>query len=397
LAFNKGFLLMDVPIARPDLHPDDTDYVLEVLRSGWLVQGPKVAAFETAWSEFTDSAHSVAVTSCTSGLLLSLAALGFGPDDEAIVPAFTWTATANVVEQLGGRVIFCDVDPRSFNLDTAQVAQLIGPRTRAILPVHLFGLPADLDEIVQIAQDHHLIVIEDAACGFGARIGGRHVGTMGDAGVFSFHPRKAVTTGEGGMITTQNSDLAQQLRSLRDHGATVSDRQRHLGAKPYLLSDHVQAGYNQRMTDLQAALGVAQMARANQIAIERQRLAKRYDQALENLEWLQCPTSPPGIDHGYQSYVCNFVTEGLHQDSINRTHKRRNRWMEQLLSAGVSTRPGTHAVHALSYYRSKYDLDPFDYPAAWFADQCSVALPFFNGMTEDEQDHVIDVVSREKP
>ena len=172
---------MDVPIARPDIRPEDADYVLEVLQSGWLVQGPKVAAFEAAWSEFTDSAHSVAVTSCTSGLLLSLIALGFGHGDEAIVPAFTWTATANVVEQLGGRVVFCDVDPNTFNLNIDQVSQLVGPRTRAVLPVHLFGLPVDLQALSPIVDEHKLIMIEDAACGFGARVQGRHVGTMGDA------------------------------------------------------------------------------------------------------------------------------------------------------------------------------------------------------------------------
>ena len=388
---------MDVPIARPDIRPEDADYVLEVLQSGWLVQGPKVAAFEAAWSEFTDSAHSVAVTSCTSGLLLSLIALGFGHGDEAIVPAFTWTATANVVEQLGGRVVFCDVDPNTFNLNIDQVSQLVGPRTRAVLPVHLFGLPVDLQELSSIADEHKLIMIEDAACGFGARVQRRHVGTTGDAGVFSFHPRKAVTTGEGGMITTQNPDLAEQLRSLRDHGAIASDLQRHLGPKPYLLSDHIHAGYNQRMTDLQAALGVAQMARANQITAERQYLAKRYDNALEELDWLQSPPLPPGVDHGYQSYVRCFVTDGLNPKSVDRVHERRNRWMERLLVAGVSTRPGTHAVHTLSYYRSRYGLKPFDYPVSWFADRCSVALPIFNGMTEAEQDHVIDVVCHETP
>ena len=284
---------LNVPIARTSLLEEEIQSVLAPLRSGWLVQGPRVREFEQKWSEFTGAKHSIAVTSCTTALHLALAALGFGPGDEAIVPAFTWIATANVVEHLGGKVVFCDIDLETFNLDIADAARRITSRTRAILPVHLFGLAADMKAVTRLAEQNGLWVVEDAACGFGSRIHGRHVGTMADAGCFSFHPRKAITTGEGGMITANSDELAEKLRRLRDHGAALSDLQRHVGPRPYLLADHLDAGYNQRMTDLQAALGSAQMDRAAAIVAERQRLARVYDEAFAGLTWLRTPRMWP--------------------------------------------------------------------------------------------------------
>lgn len=383
---------MNVPIARTSLTDSEIQSVLEPLRSGWLVQGPKVREFEDKWSEFTGSKHSIAVTSCTSGLHLSLVASGFKPGDEAIVPAFTWISTANVVEHVGGKVVFCDIDLETFNLDVTKIEDLITPRTKAIFPVHLFGLSVDMDAILAIAKKYNLFVIEDAACGFGSLYHGQHVGTIGDAGCFSFHPRKAITTGEGGMITTQDDALAEKLRRLRDHGAAMSDLQRHMGAKPYLLSEHPDAGYNQRMTDIQGALGSAQMNRAKDIIAERQRLAKRYDDAFSELQWFNTPKTIDGYEHGYQSYPCMFKLEDIKPESISRINEQRNTWMDELQQAGVSSRPATHAVHMLDYYRNKYDLKPEDFPNAWAANDCSISLPLFNGMTETEQDFVIEKV-----
>lgn len=387
---------MNVPIARTSLLEEEIQSVLGPLRSGWLVQGPKVREFEEKWSVFTGAKHSIAVTSCTTALHLSLAALGFGPGDEAIVPAFTWIATANVVEHLGGKVVFCDIDLATFNLDVAQLERKITSRTRAILPVHLFGLSADMEPINRVAKQHGLWVVEDAACGFGSRYHGRHVGTLGDTGCFSFHPRKAITTGEGGMITTDSDELAEKVRRLRDHGAAMSDLQRHLGPRPYLLADHPDAGYNQRMTDLQAALGSAQMDRAAQIVAERQRLARVYDEAFAGLVWLRTPAHVEGMEHGYQSYPCLFQPESVTAESIARINTARNAWMDRLLQAGISTRPATHAVHMLSFYRDKYGLSPVDFPNAWAANDCSISLPLFHGMTEAEQAHVIEQVLTNK-
>lgn len=385
---------MNIPIARTSLTEDEIQSVLEPLRSGWLVQGPKVREFEEKWSHFTGVKHSIAVTSCTTGLHLSLAALGFGPGDEAIVPAFTWIATANVVEHLGGTVVFCDIDPKTFNLDISQLESKITAKTKAILPVHLFGLAADMEPINQLAKKHNLWVVEDAACGFGARYQGTHVGSLGDTGCFSFHPRKAITTGEGGMVTTNDDALAEKLRRLRDHGAAMSDLQRHLGARPYLLADHPDAGYNQRMTDLQAALGSKQMDRAAEIIAERKRLASIYDEAFSGLEWLQTPARLEGYSHGYQSYACMFKPKVVTLDTIPEINQTRNQWMDRLLQQGVSTRPATHAVHMLSFYRNKYNLTPDQFPNAYAANDCSISLPLFHGMTEAEQSYVIDVVMR---
>lgn len=394
---------MNIPIARTSLTEAEINSVLEPLRSGWLVQGPKVREFEEKWSAFTGADHSIAVTSCTTALHLSLAALGFGPGDEAIVPAFTWISTANVIEHLGGKVVFCDIDLDTWNIDVAQIEEKITPLTKAILPVHLFGLAADMSAINQIAAQHGLWVVEDAACGFGARYKGQHVGTQGDTGCFSFHPRKAITTGEGGMITTNNSSLAEKLRRLRDHGAAMSDLQRHLGARPYLLADHPDAGYNQRMTDLQAALGSAQMDRAGEIIGERRRIAARYDQAFAKLDWLQTPTKLAQYEHGYQSYPCLFQPERAKAAAAKRStseikaiNEARNAWMDQLQQQAISTRPATHAVHMLSFYQQKYGLQPEDFPNAFVANDCSISLPLFHGMIETEQDFVITQVCAKK-
>jgi perosamine synthetase len=389
---------MKVPIARTALLEHEINSVLEPLRSGWLVQGPKVREFEEKWSAFTGAEHSIAVTSCTAGLHLALAAIGFGPGDEAIVPAFTWVATANVVEHLGGKVVFCDIDPKTFNLDVAAAAKLVTRQTKAILPVHLFGLAADMQAVIELARAHKLFVVEDAACGFGAHYQGVHVGAIGDMGVFSFHPRKAITTGEGGMITTNSGEYAEKLRRLRDHGAALSDLQRHMGARPYLLADHPDAGYNQRMTDLQGALGSAQMDRAAEIVAERRRLARRYDEAFAGIHWLRTPACPVGYDHGYQSYPCWFQPEPIATETIPSIRERRNTWMDQLQQQGISTRPATHAVHMLSYYSQKYNLSPSDYPYAWAANDCTISFPLFHGMTNEEQDYVIDrVIHRSHP
>jgi perosamine synthetase len=388
---------LNIPIAKTNLTEAEINSVLEPLQSGWLVQGPKVREFEEKWSAFTSSAQSIAVTSCTSGLHLSLAASGFGPGDEAIVPAFTWISTANVVEHLGGKVVFCDIDLKTFNIDVDQIESKITDRTKAIFPVHLFGLSADMDPILDLARKYNLFVVEDAACGFGSKYKGKHVGTLGDTGCFSFHPRKAITTGEGGMVTTNDCNLAEKIRRLRDHGAAMTDLQRHLGARPYLLTDHPDAGYNQRMTDLQGALGSAQMDRAKEIVSERQNLGQRYNEAFAVLDWFRTPFKHANYDHGYQSYPCMFMPDDANPSSIKEINIKRNDWMDDLQKKGISTRPATHAVHMLSFYREKYDLNPEDFENAYMADQCSISLPLFHGMKKEEQNFVIDQVLKYQP
>ena len=390
---------MNIPIARTYLLDDEINSVLEPLKSGWLVQGKKVKEFEQSWCEFTKSKNSIAVTSCTSALYLSLAALGFGPGDEAIVPAFTWISTANVIEHLGGKVKFCDIELDNFNINFRNIEKLITDKTKAILPVHLFGKAANMKSIIELANRYKLWVVEDAACGFGSQLEGLHVGNFGDTGCFSFHPRKAITTGEGGMITTNNDKLAEKLRILRDHGASTSDLQRHLGPKPFLLSDHPFAGFNLRMTDIQAALGVAQMSRAKSIIQERRNIASRYSKYLSDVDWIQLPNDSENHLNGYQSYPCLFepdrVKKALSENNfnlLNKINQERNNWMEYLQSKGISTSPATHAVHMLKYYKNKYNLENNSFPVALAANNCSVSLPLFNGMSEEEQDYVIKII-----
>ena len=323
--------------------------------------------------------------SCTTALHIAVAALELKPDDEVIVPAFTWIATANVVEYMAAKPVFCDIDLSTFNIDPRQIEGLITPKTVGIIPVHLFGLCAEMQPIQEVAQKHNLWIVEDAACGFGAQYHGKHVGTFGEMGCFSFHPRKSITTGEGGMITTQHEDFDRLARILRDHGASRSDLSRHTGKAGFLLSEYNHLGYNYRMTDIQGALGCAQMDRAAWILKTRSQHAQRYNQLLTEIEWLETPKVPDGLVHGYQAYVCLFRPEEPTLSNVDRLHQQRNELMMQLETKGIATRQGTHAPVLQGYYTEKYALRPEQFPNAYLADRLGLTLPLYAQMTEVEQ------------
>jgi dTDP-4-amino-4,6-dideoxygalactose transaminase len=381
-----------IPISRPDFGPDDIAAVSRPLESGWVVQGPYTREFEERFASYVGVPHAAASSSGTTALHLALAALGVRPGDEVIVPAFTWVATANAVEYQGGRPIFCDIDLATYNIDPGQVESLITPRTTGIIPVHLFGLCADMDAIMAIARRHGLWVVEDAACAFGARYGGSHAGTFGDAACFSFHPRKSITTGEGGMVTTARADLDALVRSLRDHGATASAMERHDSGSG-VLTDYPHLGFNYRITDIQAALGCAQLGRADEILAGRAAVARSYDQALAGVEWLRRPGTPRGYEHGYQSYVTLFSPAAPTMANVDRLSERRSRAMRSLQAAGIATRQGTHAPVLLTFYREKYGLVPEQFPVATIADRLSLALPLFSTMTSEDIAYVAEVVT----
>src|SRR5215467_5056000 len=244
-----------IQIATPSLGEEEWQALREPIESGWLTQGPKVAAFESAFAARHNVKHAIAVTSATTGLHLALAALGIGPGDEVIVPAFTWVATANVVLYCGATPVFADVDRVTFNIDPKDLVRRVTPRTKVVIPVHLFGLCADM-EAIRVVLPSDIRIIEDAACAAGASWKGKSAGTLGDLGVFSFHPRKSITTGEGGMVTTNDDRLAERVKMLRNHGASVSEEERHRGPRPYLLPEFDLLGFNYRMTDLQGAVGL---------------------------------------------------------------------------------------------------------------------------------------------
>lgn len=380
-----------IPITRPLFGPEELAAVQRPLESGWVVQGPFVEEFEGRFSTFTGAGHSIATSSCTTALHLAVAALGLGPGDEVIVPAFTWVATANVVEYMGGRPVFCDIDLATYNIDVEQAASLVGPRTVGIIPVHLFGLCAEMDPLLELARAHGLWVVEDAACALGAWYRGRHAGTLGEAGAFSFHPRKSITTGEGGMVTTASRELAETCRSLRDHGASRSDFDRHEHGG-FLLSRYDHLGYNYRMTDIQGALGCAQMDRVETILEARQRRAKRYDEWLAGMDWLVPPHVPDGLVHGYQAYVCLFRPDAPSMDNVAELSGRRNAVMARLDAAGIATRQGTHSPILQGFYRDKYALRPEDFPSSAMADGLTIALPLFPQMTDAEQDRVVEAI-----
>jgi dTDP-4-amino-4,6-dideoxygalactose transaminase len=365
--------------------------VQKPLESGWVVQGPYVRQFEEQFSAFTGALNSVATSSCTTALHIAVAALGLKPGDEVIVPAFTWVATANVVEYMGARPVFCDIDLHTFNIDVAQIAGLITERTVGIIPAHLFGLFADMAPIMELARRHHLWVVEDAACAFGAWYHGTHAGLLGDLGCFSFHPRKSITTGEGGMITTSQPYLDRLSRSLRDHGADRTDFERHQGKASFLLAEYNHLGYNYRMTDIQGALGCVQMDRAPAILAARTDAARRYDDLLTaTTDWLQSPIAPAGYVHGYQAYVCLFRPEEPTLDNGERLHQERNDLMTRLEERGIATRPGTHAATMQGYYVDRYGLRPEHFPNAYLADRLSLTLPLYAQLTEDDQDYVVE-------
>ena len=372
----------NIPIARPATGEEEWQALRESLMTGWLTHGPKVTAFEKAFAERHGAACALATSNCTTGLHLILAALGIGPGDEVIVPAFTWVATANVVIHCGATPVLADVDRRTFDLDPAAVAAKLTDRTRAVLPVHLFGLCADVDAIAEAAPG--VPIVEDAACAAGATYKGRPAGTLGLAGAFSFHARKTISTGEGGMVVTNDAALAERIDALRNHGASVSEQQRHHGPRPYLLPEFDLVGYNYRMTDLQGAVGLVQLGKLDRFIAERRRWAEFYDRRLAEVPWLRTPFVPEACGPAWQSYVC----------TVDEPHAPmpRNQIMELLQAAGVSTRPGTHAVHMLGYYRQRFGLEADDFPVARDCDRCSLAIPLHNSMSADDFEHVVETI-----
>lgn len=373
----------NIAISLPCTGEEEWQATREPLMSGWLTQGPKVAAFEKAFAERHQVPHALAVTSCTTGLHLALAGLGIGPDDEVIVPAFTWVATANVVLYCGATPVFVDVDRATYNLDLAQVATKVTDRTKAVIAVHLFGRCVDIDALRALLPAH-VAIVEDAACAAGASWQGRPAGNLGDVASFSFHPRKSVTTGEGGMVTTKNPELAERMNQMRNHGASLSEEQRHHGARPYLLPDFNLLGFNYRMTDLQGAVGLVQLGKLDGFIDERTEWAEFYRRELGDIDWLKQPEVTNGCRHGWQAYV-------MYVDPA-KAPMSRNDMMERLQALGIATRPGTHAIHMLNLYRDRFMIQPEDFPAARDCNDNTMAIPLHNRMSGEDYHYVVNAI-----
>jgi len=373
----------NIPIGLPSMGIEEWEAAKEPIMSGWITQGPKVREFERMFAERHQVKHAIAVSNCTTALHLALVACGVGSGDEVIVPAFTWVSTANAVMYCHAKPVFVDIDINTFNLDLEQIASKITPKTKAIIPVHLFGLCADINYIKE--RFPHLMIVEDGACAAGSALHDKPAGGLGHIGCFSFHPRKSVTTGEGGMLTTDDDKLAETLDRLRNHGASISEEQRHHGPKPYILSAFELVGYNYRMTDIQGAIGVVQLKKLDLFIDERQKWAEYYVNGLKNIPWLTLPKVPEGYKHGWQSYV-TFIDE-------TKAPMRRNDIMEVLQQKGISTRPGTHAVHMLDVYAKMFNINPQDYPNAFKADQYSMSIPMHNRMEKEDFDYIITALN----
>jgi perosamine synthetase len=365
-----------IPITRPFLGEEEVAAAAEVIRSGWLTQGERVEQFETAVARYVGAGRAVAVSNCTTALHLALLAAGVGPGDEVICPSFSFIATANAIVHAGARPVFVDIDPRAYNVDPELVEAAITPRTKALMPVDQIGLAADIVAIRAIAKRHGLKVVEDAAPSLGSMVGGRRVGSMSDLTCFSFHPRKSITTGEGGVITTDDPDAAAWLHRIRSHGASTSDLHRHR-TKTVEFEEYRELGYNYRMTDIQAAIGLVQLRKLDSILAERRRLAARYGELLRDCDWLELPWEPPNRYHTYQSYCVRLGAP-----------EAREAIMAEMAGRGIATRRGVMAIHLEPFYQR---LCPgVRLPVTERCSAETMLLPLFPGLTDDEQRFVVE-------
>ena len=371
--------MTQVPFTRPHFGGGEVEAVGAAIESGWVSQGPRVQAFEAAFAERVGAAEAVATTNCTSALHLALYMVGVRPGDEVIVPSLSFIATANAVWACGATPVFADIDPSTYNLDPVAAERSITPRTRAIMPVHQIGLPADMDAFLAVAERHGLALVEDAACAVGATYRGRPIGSLGPLACFSLHPRKVITTGEGGMICVQEPELAAQLRRLRQHGMDLSDLARH-SAQDIVFESYPERGWNHRMTDMQAALGLCQLELLEDILEARRRLAERYTAALRSVSYLETPQDPDHIKRTWQSYAVRISPHA----PIDRTEL-----MRRLMRDGIATRRGVMAIHEERSYADRRVRLPHTEAAS----RETMMLPLFPGLSNELQDYVIERVA----
>jgi len=369
---------MRINVMQPWLGEEEVAAVAEVLRSGWVAQGPRVAAFEGAFATAMAAEHAVATSSCTSALHLALVVAGVGRDQDVVVPSFSFIATANAPTYVGARPVFADVDPVTGNLTAETVRAVLTPATAAVIAVDQGGVPVDLQAIRDVCDPLGIVVIEDAACGAGSTYRGRPVGAGAEIAAWSFHPRKILTTGEGGMLTTSRAEWAALARRLREHAMSVSAAERH-GSVLAPPEEYGEVGFNYRMTDLQAAVGLVQLGRLPEAVARRRELAAVYAKAIDEIDGLRAVTDPPWGTGNFQSFWVEV--DGSYPLD-------REALMAALAAAGISARRGIMAAHRQPPYRSS----AIDLPVTERLTDTTLILPLFHELSESEQARVIDVL-----
>jgi dTDP-4-amino-4,6-dideoxygalactose transaminase len=375
---------LQVPFHRADLGDDEVNAVARVIRSGWLTMGAETFEFERRFAAYVGASHAIAVSSCTAALHLALEAVGVSRGDEVLVPTTTFTATAEVVTYFGARPVFVDVDPIRMNIDPHDVERRITPRTRAIIPVHFAGTPCDMTEIIDIATRHDLRVIEDAAHALPSSYKDKRIGTISELTAFSFYATKTLTTGEGGMITTDNEDYSRRLQVMRLHGIG-RDAWKRYNREGSWFYEVLEAGFKYNLTDLQAALGVVQLEKCDDMNAARERIAARYKSAFEELDALQVPAMPGGRTTSWHLYVLRLRLDRLRID--------RNRFIQELADRGVSTSVHFIPLHLQPLYQRDYQYRPGDFPVAEREYERSLSLPIYSAMRDEEIEHVIWAVT----
>ncbi|HEY1624398.1 MAG TPA: DegT/DnrJ/EryC1/StrS family aminotransferase [Streptosporangiaceae bacterium] len=368
-----------IPVIKPWFGAEEVEAAAAAVASGWVAQGPRVAEFERAFAAAIGTEHAVAVSSCTAALHLALVAAGIGPGDEVIVPSLSFIATANVVRYVGATAVFADVDPVTQNLTPGTVEPVLTERTRALILVDQAGIPADLDAMRELAGPRGVAVIEDAACAAGASYRDRPVGAGAALATFSFHPRKLLTTGEGGMITTSDEAMAARMRRLREHGMNVSAARRHESRQP-VIEEYAEVGFNYRMTDIQAAIGLVQLGKLDRVVARRRELASRYQQLLAGIPGLRTASDP---DYGTTNFQSFWIALPA---SFPVT---RNEVLSALAEAEIAGRRGIMAAHLEPAYAGHPHVP---LPVTEMLTSSSLILPLYHDMTEQEQDAVVAVI-----
>jgi perosamine synthetase len=377
---NTSAAVGEIPFSRPEFDEAEARAVAGVLASGWVTQGPKVAEFERRFADRVGAREAVATSSCTTALHLALLVSGVKPGDEVICPAYTFVATANAVLYAQAVPVFAEIERGTSNLDPDDVARRVTPRTRAVIVVHQFGLPAPMGAYDDL-RARGIRIVEDAACVVGGTYDGRPVGSSGHPACFSFHPRKTISTGEGGMFTTDEPELAERVRSLRSFSASVSDRDRH-EARGIVFEEYRELGYNYRMTDVQAAIGIEQIAKLDGLLAARARAAARYDAAFAAIPSIERPVCPPNATHTYQTYGIRLP---------GWTAERRDRLIRALVARGVSCRRGIAPVHLEPLYLERCGHATL--PVTEDVSATTLLLPMFASLSEADQSRVIAAVT----